>query len=70
MKGLKHKLAIALIWIFAGLVGVFKGDEAKQKWVFKIKNKYVNRKQVKENKLIALRGGVLLDEIEMSAYHK
>jgi hypothetical protein len=70
MKWLKHKLAVALIWIFAGLLGFFKGDEAKQKWVFKIKNKYVNRKQVKENKLIALRGGVLLDEIEMSAYHK
>ncbi len=70
MKGLKNKLAIALIWIFAGLLGIIKGDEAKQKWVFKIKNKYVDRKQVKENKLIALRGGVLLDEIEMSAYHK
>jgi len=36
MKWLKHKLAVALIWIFAGLLGFFKGDEAKQKWVFKI----------------------------------
>ncbi len=70
MKGLKHNLAIALIWTFAGLLGVFKGDEAKQKWVFKIKNKYVNRKQVAENKLIALKGGVLLDDIELAAYHK
>jgi len=70
MKGLKHKLAVVLIWIFAGLLGFIKGDEAKQKWVFKIKDKYVNRKQVRENKLIALRGGVLLDEIEMEAYHK
>ena len=70
MKGLKRKLAVVLIWIFAGLLGMFKGDEAKQKWVFKIKNKYVNRKQVKENKLIALRGGVLLDDIELAAYHE
>ncbi|MEO5995618.1 MAG: hypothetical protein ABIN89_02875 [Chitinophagaceae bacterium] len=70
MKGLKHKSAIALIWTFAGLLGFFKGQEAKQKWVFKIKNKYVNRKQVAENKLIALRGGVLLDDIEIAAYHK
>jgi hypothetical protein len=70
MKGLKNKLAIGLIWIFAGLLGVVKGDEAKNKWVFKIKNKYVSRKQVKENKLIALRGGVMLDDIELAAYHK
>lgn len=70
MKGLKHKLAIALIWIFAGILGLVKGDEAKQRWVFKIKNKYINRKQVAENKLIALKGGVLLDEIELAAYHK
>lgn len=70
MKGLKHKLALGLIWTFAGLLSFFKGAEAKQKWVFKIKNKYVNRKQVADNKLIALRGGVLLDEIEMAAYHK
>ena len=69
MKGLKRKLAIVLIWTFAGLLGFFKGTEARQKWVFKIKSKYVNRKQVAENKLIALKGGVLLDEIELAAYH-
>ena len=70
MKGLKNKLATALIWIFAGLLGFFKGINAKQKWVFKRKNKHATRNLVKENKLIALRGGVLLDDIEMEAYHK
>jgi hypothetical protein len=70
MKMLKNRLAIKLIWVFAGLLGVLKGAEAKQKWVFKIKNKFLNRKQVRENKLIALKGGVLLDDIELAAFHK
>ncbi len=56
--------------LVGSLVGFFKGSEAKQKWVFKIKDKYDNRRQMAEKKKIARKGGVLLDDIEMAAYHK
>ncbi|HMH31933.1 MAG TPA: hypothetical protein VK543_02830 [Puia sp.] len=69
MKRYKMRLVIFLAFTIGGLIGVFKGEEAKQKWVFKIKSKYDNKRLVEERKLIARQGGVLLDEIEMSAFH-
>jgi len=60
---------VILVIIIAALVGFFKGDEAKQKWVFKIKDKYDNRRQIAEKKSIARKGGVMLDDIELAAYH-
>jgi len=47
----------------------FKGEEAKQKYVFKIKSKYDNKRLVAERKELARKGGVLLDEIEMASFH-
>ena len=69
MKGLKQKLIILLVVLTGTLVGFFKGGEAKQKWVFKLKDKYDNRKQMAERKSIARKGGVVLDDIELAAYH-
>jgi hypothetical protein len=69
MKGLKHRAIVILVIIIAALVGFFKGDEAKQKWVFKIKDKYDNRRQIAEKKSIARKNGVELDDIELAAYH-
>ena len=57
-------IVVASIWIF-----LVKGSEAKQKWVFKMKDKYENKKNLAQKKLIQKRGGVLLDDIEMQAYH-
>jgi hypothetical protein len=69
MKSRKNRLVIFLAFTIGSLIGVFKGEEAKQKWVFKIKSKYDSKRQVAERKLIAQQGGVLLDEIEMASYH-
>jgi hypothetical protein len=69
MKRYKTKLVIFLAFTIGALIGLFKGEEAKQKWVFKMKSKYDNKRLVEERKLIARKGGVLLDEIEMSAFH-
>lgn len=52
-----------------GMIGVVKGEEAKQKWVFRMKSKYENRRLMAERKSIARKGGVLLDDIELAAYH-
>jgi len=58
-------LAIAI----GTIIGLFKGEEAKQKWFFKMKSKYDNKRLIAERKLIARNGGVQLDEIEISSYH-
>ena len=52
-----------------GMIGIIKGEEAKQKWVFRLKSKYDNRRLMAERKSIARKGGVLLDDIELAAYH-
>jgi hypothetical protein len=69
MKGIKNKMVVFLAVAIGGMVGLLKGEEAKQKWVFKMKSKYENRRLVAERKNIARKGGVLLDDIEMAAYH-
>jgi len=69
MKGIKHKMVVFLAVTAGGVIGFIKGEEAKQKWVFRLKSKYENRRLMAEKKSIARRGGVLLDDIELAAYH-
>jgi len=35
MKSFRNKLIIVLAVTIGGVIGLFKGEEAKQKWVFK-----------------------------------
>ena len=70
MRRSKNKIVVFLAFSIGTIIGLFKGEEAKQKWVFKIKSKYDNKRLMAERKLIARNGGVLLDEIEMSSFHK
>ncbi len=65
----KNRAVLFLVITIGTIIGVFKGEEAKQKWVFKIRSKYDNKRLIAERKLIARKGGVLLDEIEMASYH-
>jgi hypothetical protein len=69
MKRYKNRLVIFLAFTIGSLIGVFKGEEAKQKWVFKMRTKYDTKRLVAEKKLIARKGGVLLDDIEMASFH-
>jgi hypothetical protein len=69
MKGIKHKMLVFLAVTVGGMIGVVKGEEAKQKWVFRMKSKYENRRLMAERKTIARKGGVLLDDIELAAFH-
>ena len=69
MKGLKNKMVVFLAISVGGMIGIIKGEEAKQKWVFRMKSKYENRRLIAERKSIARRGGVLLDDIELAAFH-
>jgi len=69
MKGVKNKMVVFLAVTIGGMIGVVKGEEAKQKWVFRMKSKYDNRRLMAERKTLARKGGVLLDDIELAAYH-
>jgi hypothetical protein len=69
MKKARNKIVIFLAVTIGTVIGMFKGEEAKQKWVFKLKTKYENKRLMAEKKSIARKGGVLLDDIEMAAYH-
>lgn len=69
MKGFKKKMVVFLAVSVGGMIGVVKGEEARQKWVFKVKSKYENRRLMAERKSLARKGGVLLDDIELAAYH-
>lgn len=69
MKGFKQRMVVFLAVSVGGMIGVVKGEEAKQKWVFRMKSKYENRRLMAERKSIARKGGVLLDDIELAAYH-
>jgi hypothetical protein len=69
MKGIKNKMVVFLAVSVGGMIGLVKGEEAKQKWVFRMKSKYENRRLMAERKSLARKGGVLLDDIELAAYH-
>lgn len=70
MEAIRQRFTIAFLVLTSILIGLFKGAQAKQKWAFKIKDKYINRRHIAEQKSIARKGGVLLDDIEMSSYHR
>ena len=69
MKGVKQRMVVFLAVTVGGMIGVIKGEEAKQKWVFRMKSKYENRRLMAERKSIARKGGVLLDDIELASFH-
>lgn len=62
-------MVVFLAVTVGGMIGVIKGEEAKQKWVFRLKSKHENRRLIAERKSIARRGGVLLDDIELASFH-
>jgi hypothetical protein len=69
MKGVKNRMVVFMAVAVGGMIGVVKGEEAKQKWVFRVRSKYENRRLIAQRKSIARKGGVLLDDIEMASYH-
>lgn len=66
MKRMKKIIYTALF--VAGLfIGIFKGQEVRQRWMAKMKNKAEDRKAVVATTETEVE--VSLDEFEMTAYH-
>ena len=70
MKHVNNRFVVLLAIVIGTIVGIFKGSEAKQKWVFRIKNRYEEKRQIAEHKKLLREGGVALDDIEMAAFHR
>ena len=70
MKQVNNRFVIVLAIVIGTIVGIFRGSEAKQKWVFRIKNRYEEKRQIAEHKKLLRDGGVALDDIEMAAFHR
>jgi len=65
----RNKMVIFFVIGVGSVIGMVRGEQAKQKWVFKIRSKYDNKRLVAEKRLQARKGGVLLDDIEMASFH-
>ncbi len=70
MKRFQQKAIIMIAIVVGSVIGAVKGQEAKQKWIFKILSKQDERISRAIRKSEARKGKVLLDDIEMAAYHK
>ncbi|MBZ5858637.1 hypothetical protein [Flavihumibacter profundi] len=70
MKRFQQKAIIMIAVVVGSVIGAFKGQEAKQKWMFRILSKQDERVSRAVRKSEARKGKVLLDDIEMASYHK
>ncbi len=70
MKRIRQKAVILIAVAFGTVLGMFRGQEAKQKWMFKFMSKRDEKRQTAELRNELEKGMVLLDDIEMSAFHK
>jgi len=68
MKRMIYKMPFSLILMFGMFIGMVKGQEVRQKWLSKMKNRYEEHKA--SAKIIKYnRAEIMLDEIELATYH-
>ncbi len=70
MKQVNNKWLMVLILTVGSVIGIFKGSEAKQKWVFKMKHRDEEKRHIAKEQKVVKAGAVPLDEIELAAYHQ
>ncbi|MCW3117396.1 MAG: hypothetical protein JWM28_1478 [Chitinophagaceae bacterium] len=68
MKQVLHKLLLSMILSGGLFIGMVKGQEVKQKWIAKMKDRYEGKESA-SHKNTTKAGEVLLDEYEIAAYH-
>ena len=69
MKKIINRAVLLLALTVGTIVGIFKGSEAKQKWIFKIRSNFEEKRQIAEQRKVIREGGVALDDIEIAAFH-
>lgn len=69
MKKTLNRAVLLLALTVGSIVGFFKGAEAKQKWMFKVKSSLEEKRHMAEQKKLQRQGAVPLDDIEIAAFH-
>ena len=69
MNQINNKWVLSLMFALGTFIGFVKGDEARQKWLFKMRNRDEHKRQLAEHKKLLRSGGVALDDIEIAAFH-
>ncbi|HOA37124.1 MAG TPA: hypothetical protein PLQ32_02740 [Flavihumibacter sp.] len=70
MRSFQHKAILVAAIMIGSLIGAVKGAEAKQKFMFRVMRKQDERQNRATRRADAREGKVLLDDIEMSAFHE
>ena len=68
MKRMIYKIPFSLILMTGMIIGMVKGQEVRQKWVSKMKNRH-EEQRVSSKIIIDKQGEIMLDEIELATYH-
>lgn len=69
MKKFQKNLILGLVMVAATIIGWVKGDEAKQKWMYKWKTSYEEKREMARKRMALREGHVVLDDIEWASYH-
>ncbi len=66
MKYINHKLLLASLVVSGLFIGIVKGQEARTRWVTKMKCRYEGKRAKPEKKLHE----VDLDDFEIASFHQ
>jgi hypothetical protein len=69
MKKFYRNLILSLAMVAATIIGWVKGNEAKQKWMYKWKTSYQEKRELARKRMAVRQGQVQLDDIEWASYH-
>lgn len=70
MKTMLKQIFLFLTLSIGTLLGWVKGEEARQKWFFRVKSRMDEKKQQAAQRKLQKNGAVLLDDIEIASFHK
>jgi hypothetical protein len=69
MKKFYRNLILSAAMASATIIGWVKGSEAKQKWVYKWKSSYQEKRELAKKRMAVRQGQVQLDDIEWASFH-
>ena len=68
MRHIIHKILLSVILSGGLFIGMLKGQEVKQKWIAKMKDRYEGKESANQKNALKTEE-VVLDEYEISSYH-
>ncbi|MBC7902803.1 MAG: hypothetical protein H7Y27_05245 [Gemmatimonadaceae bacterium] len=69
MKKFQRNFFLSVAMLAATFVGWIKGNEAKQKLVYKWRTNYEEKRELAKKRIASRQGQVQLDDIEWQSFH-